>query len=255
MSQVEYGPLAQYYELINESCVPYDAQAALVCALLEESHPIGERRRVLDVACGPGLLSRRLQARHVEVVGIDLAEALLAQAVARRRGRFVRADMRWQPFSAGSFDVACCLLHSANYMTRDEDLALVFSGIADALRPGGMAAVDFIAYEPRSEWKAQWSETIRAADVTIVTEHDQTPDWTTMVAIDRHTYTVREAERTWTASGEDHLRITSAGEMRRFAEEAGLEPITVCAKYALHAGPGSDGGVLVARKAGGRWAR
>ena len=59
MSQVEYGPLAQYYELINESCVPYDAQAAFVCELLDEFHPAGGRPRVLDVACGTGLVSFR----------------------------------------------------------------------------------------------------------------------------------------------------------------------------------------------------
>jgi SAM-dependent methyltransferase len=195
------------------------------------------------------LLSKRLVERHVDAVGIDQAEALLTQAVAQRRGRFVRADMRRLPF-VGTFDLACCLLHSVNYMTRDEDLAAVLSGIAGALRPGGIAAVDFIAYEPRSEWKAQWSETIRTAHAKIVTQHDQTPDWTTMIAVDRHTYTVHEADRTWTVSGEDHLRITSAGEMRRFAEESGLEPLTVCGKYDLNAGLGFDGGVLVARKTG-----
>ncbi len=248
MSQVEYGPLAQYYELINESCVPYDAQAAFVCSLLAEFGPATGRPRVLDVACGPGLLSRRLVARHLSVVGIDLAEALLTQAVARQQGSFVRADMRQLPF-VGAFDVACCLLHSVNYMTRDEDLAAVFAGIVHALRPGGVAAVDFIAYEPRSEWKARWSETIRTRDVTIRTDHDQTPDWTTMIAVDRHVYTIHEADRTRTVSGEDHLRITSVGEMRWFAEESGLEPLTVCGKYHLSAGLGFDGGVHVARKA------
>jgi len=247
MSQVEYGPLAQYYELINESCVPYDNQAAFVLALVKEFIPSRSRPRVLDVACGPGLLSKRLIRCDLEVVGVDLAEPLLAQAASKRRGRFACADMRQLPF-AERFDLACCLLHTMNYMTRDEDLALALSAIAGALRPGGVAAVDFIAYEPRSEWQAQWRETIRTAKVEIVCEHHQTPDWATMVAVDRHTYTVREPDRTWSVSGEDHLRITSAHEMGLFAERAGLEPVVVCGKYDLNSGLGFDGGVLVARK-------
>jgi SAM-dependent methyltransferase len=250
MSQVEYGPLAQYYELINEASVPYGAQAAFIGALLDEYGSGRRPARVLDVACGPGLLSRRLRAAGMDVVGFDLAEELLAQAVSQGRGRFVRADMRRLPFGE-SFDLACCLLHSVNYMTRDEDLAAAFAGVAEALRPGGVAAIDYIAYDPRSEWRARWSETISVGDVRIVTAHDQTPNWRTMVAVDRHTYTVHDAAGTWTVSGEDHLRITSAGEMQRFAEAAGLEPLTVCGKYDLGAGTGFDGGVLVARRATG----
>jgi len=250
MSQVEYGPLAQYYELINESCVPYDDQAAFVLALAEEFLPSRDRPRVLDVACGPGLLSKRLIRCDLEVVGIDLAEPLLAQVAAKGRGRCACADMRHLPF-AGCFDLACCLLHTINYMTRDEDLGLALSAIADALAPGGVAAVDFIAYEPPSEWEAAWRETIRTSKVEIVCEHHQTPDWETSVAVDRHVYTVREPDRTWSVSGEDHLRITNPHEMRQFAERAGLQPVVVCGKYDLNAGLGFDGGVLVASKGTG----
>jgi hypothetical protein len=62
---------------------------------------------------------------------------------------------------------------------------------------------------------------------------------------------VREPDRTWSVSGEDHLRITSADELRTFTERAGLEPIVVCGKYDLNAGLGFDGGVVVARKPAG----
>ena len=247
MSQVEYGPLADYYELINENSVPYDEQAAFASRLLEEFGAQWTAPRILDIACGPGLLSGRLRGRGLEVIGVDLAEVLLAQAVHRGRGRFVRGDMRQLPFR-GSFHLACCLLHTINYMTNDDDLACAFRSIAAALRPGGLAAVDFIAYEPRSEWRVQWSETVRGAGVRIVCSHDQVPNWRRMVAIDRHTYTVHERERTWSVSGEDHLRITSASEMRAFAVRCGLEPVTVCGKYDLGAGLGPDGGVLVARR-------
>jgi SAM-dependent methyltransferase len=155
--------------------------------------------------------------------------------------------MRQLPFQ-GTFDAACCLLHTVNYMVIDDDLAAALGSVAAALRPRGVALVDFIAYEPRSEWKAAWRETITARNVRIVCEHDQAPDWRAMVATDRHTYTVMEGERTWSASGTDRLRITSAREMCAFAREAGLEVLRVCRKYDLAAEPGADGGVLIARR-------
>lgn len=247
MSQVEYGPLAQYYELINESCVRYDDHASFVVAVRDEFGASQVDTMVLDVACGPGLLSKRLRARGMRVVGIDLAHPLLLQAVQKRRGLFVRADMRRLPFRE-KFDVVCCLLHTINYMTTGEDLLAAFGSMASALLPGGLAVVDFIAYNPPSEWRAEWRETIRSGKVKIVCEHHQVPDWTTMIAVDRHTYTVHETGRTWSVSGEDHLRITSAEEMKLFAAAAGLDPLLVCGKYDLNASPGFDGGVLVAKK-------
>lgn len=247
MSQVEYGPLAQYYELINESCVAYDDHAAFVNVVLHEFGPSPTDPLVLDVACGPGLLSKRLRASGIRVVGIDLSHLLLLQAIQTRRGLFVRADMRRLPFRE-QFDLVCCLLHTVNYMTTADDLYAAFASMASVLLPGGLVVIDFIAYDPPSEWQAQWRETIRSGKVKIVCEHDQVPHWDKRIAVDRHTYTVHESGRTWSVSGEDHLRITSAGEMKFFATAAGLEPLIVCGKYDLHARPGFDGGVLVAKK-------
>ncbi len=246
MSQVEYGPLADYYELCNESRVDYDGQASLIREAWARFGG-GRRPRVLDVACGPGLLSRRLVALGMEVVGIDLASALLTQAASRPGVRVVRADMRRLPFRR-AFHVAACLLHTINYMTEDDDLRAAFVSISEALRRGGLAIVDFLAYEPRREWNAKWSHTVAGDGVRIICEHHQTADWRAMVATDRHTYTVHECDRVWSASGVDRLRITGAHEMAAFAEDGGLEVLTVTGKYALGKGPGWDGGVVVARR-------
>jgi len=247
MSQVEYGPLAAYYGLCNESLVDYDGQASLLrnawARFGGPRHP-----RVLDVACGPGLLSKRLLALGLHVVGIDLAAALLVQAAARPGARVVKADMRRLPFDR-AFHVAACLLHTMNYMTEDADLHAAFSAIHDALQPGGLAVVDFLAYEPRREWNAQWSQTLAGDDgVRVVAEHHQTADWGTMVATDRHTYTVYERDRVWSASGVDRIRITTPREMSTFAEIAGLGVLTITGKYALDQALGWDGGVLIARR-------
>ncbi len=248
MSEVEYGPLADYYELINEHSVPYDEQARFLEAAWEVFGRKSETPRVLDIACGPGLLARRLIARGMPVVGIDLSTRLIRQTRRLAGGHFLLADMRRLPFRP-AFDIACCLLHTINYMTADEDFEAAFGCIAASLRPGGLAIVDFIDYVSRSDWNGEWTETVTGDGIKIVCHHDQQADWRALVATDRHTYTVHEAGRTWAASGVDRLRITCAAEVVASARGAGLERLAVTGKYALGKKPGFDGGVVIARKA------
>jgi ubiquinone/menaquinone biosynthesis C-methylase UbiE len=69
--------------------------------------------RVLDLACGPGNLSRRLAALVApggEVVGIDLAQGMvqIARETAIPNARFEVMDIEALEFGDGSFDAAAC---------------------------------------------------------------------------------------------------------------------------------------------------
>lgn len=69
--------------------------------------------RILDLACGPGTLTRRLAARVSpggEVVGVDLAPGMieLAQAAGTLNARFEVMDIEQLTFPDASFDAAAC---------------------------------------------------------------------------------------------------------------------------------------------------
>ena len=69
--------------------------------------------RVLDLACGPGTLSRRLALQVApggEVVGVDLAPGMieLARAAATSNARFEVMDIEQLSFADESFDAAVC---------------------------------------------------------------------------------------------------------------------------------------------------
>ncbi len=50
-------------------------------------------RKVLDLACGTGEISRMLLAMEAEVTGVDFAEAMLERAKAKHRGRAFRGRL------------------------------------------------------------------------------------------------------------------------------------------------------------------
>jgi SAM-dependent methyltransferase len=102
--------------------------------------------RLLDVGCGTGRHSVELARRGLEVTGIDLSAAMLAQAhkAAASAGvscRFVEADAaRYRP--EGSFDAVICLCEGAFCLLGggddpiDRDLNILRM-VAAALVPGG----------------------------------------------------------------------------------------------------------------------
>lgn len=93
--------------------------------------------RVLDIACGPGTLTRLL-ARMVspggEVVGVDLAEGMveLARRSSVAGARFEVMDMEHLAFAGASFDAAICG-HGLQFAT---DLTMVLRETRRVLRDG-----------------------------------------------------------------------------------------------------------------------
>jgi SAM-dependent methyltransferase len=97
--------------------------------------------RVLDVACGTGVVARTaagIVGPEGEVVGVDLNQAMLT--VASR----VRPDLAWRqgavddlPFDGDSFDAAVCQMAFMFFPDRSH----AFSELGRVTRPGGRVAV------------------------------------------------------------------------------------------------------------------
>lgn len=101
---------------------------------------------VLEIGSGPGELALEVAQRlpGVDVVGIDLAAAMVERAIARARGerpdgrvRFQLADAASLPFADETFDMVVSTLSLHHW----SDPAAVFGEIARVLRPGGVALV------------------------------------------------------------------------------------------------------------------
>jgi SAM-dependent methyltransferase len=103
--------------------------------------------QILEVGCGPGLLSLRLGRQHgFEVTGLDLDPAMIARARAnadrpgngdQRRPSFLVGDVAALAFPDGSFDLVVSTLSMHHWA----DPAAGLAEIGRVLRPGGRALI------------------------------------------------------------------------------------------------------------------
>jgi len=105
-------------------------------------------RLILDVACGPGTLGRRIVSPAQEVYGVDISLGMLrlGRAYARRdrlsNVHFARAQVEALPFRPATFDAAIC--GGALHLFSDTVAAL--RQIGQAMKPGApLAVTTFIA--------------------------------------------------------------------------------------------------------------
>jgi SAM-dependent methyltransferase len=154
---------AYHYRVLHRSQIPGigrwdDDLVDLIIALLE----LEPGHRVLDLACGSGVHARRLAARGLDVVGVDIAPSLITynRQQAREQGittvRFEQGDMRELAYQE-AFDALLLLSGSFGFFDEDTNLD-VLRRIARALRPGGQVLIDvfdpasMVVRPPRRTW-------------------------------------------------------------------------------------------------------
>ena len=102
------------------------------------------RGLVVDLGCGPGRVAAYLAERGVDVVGVDLSEAMVQLAgIAHPHIHFETGLMSALPFETATLRGAVCwysIIH-----TPPDDLDEVFSELKRALQPNGDLLVAFQA--------------------------------------------------------------------------------------------------------------
>jgi len=116
--------------------------------LIFHASAVGPDSRVLDLACGTGLVSARFHGHVAHLVGVDITPAMAARA-RPHLDAFVQADAGALPFADGDtegfgFDAIVCR-QGLQFM----DLDRVLPELLRVLRPGGrLVSADLHAYGP-----------------------------------------------------------------------------------------------------------
>mgnify|MGYP000264553973 CR=1 FL=1 len=104
--------------------------------------------RCLDLACGKGRHSIFLNELGLDVTGVDLSPNSIAAAKEFENEllRFDVHDMR-KPYRLHAFDVVFNLFTSFGYFDQHEDNLAVVQSVAEMLKDGGIAVIDFMNVE------------------------------------------------------------------------------------------------------------
>jgi len=148
-----WNTVAKWYDTLQESGGSDHYQNVIIPGALRLVGP-HEGMRILDVACGQGVVSRAMSQLGAAVTGVDAGQDLVAAANARGGGTFVVGDARrlGDAKLEPGYDTATCIMALGNI----EPIDPVFEGVASLLKPGG--ALVFVISHPsfRAPGQTSW---------------------------------------------------------------------------------------------------
>ena len=104
------------------------------------------RGLVLDLGCGVGRHLLYLQAKGLQVVGLEIAPGLAKACSERGAEHVMVADMRCLPFRDASFDTIMCLGNTLGVGGSPAGVLAILRELLRIARPGGLLLVD--AWDP-----------------------------------------------------------------------------------------------------------
>ena len=147
----DWSDIADWYDqLVGEGGSDYHRNVVLPGVLRLLNAQPGER--VLDVACGQGVLCRLLMERGVQTTGIDAARELVDAARRHGPGEFLVGDARELKVPEQSFDAAACVLAMQNI----HPIQPVFDGVGQALKPRGRFVIAMMHPAFRGPKETHW---------------------------------------------------------------------------------------------------
>ena len=138
-----YHELAKSYDRLTND-VDYEATVDFYMQILDREGL--KPRTVVDLACGTGSVTEILARRGYEVMGVDMSEEMLTQAMAKvmdmeNPPRFVCQCLQELRLPR-AVDMAVCALDSLDYITNPNDCAEAIRRTWKALNPGGIFIFD-----------------------------------------------------------------------------------------------------------------
>ncbi len=154
-SMTAYDEFAEVYERHFAQDFKQRVLPVLQKILLNSLAPAAE---ILELCCGPGLLTQALEERGYRLTGIDISAPMLRLARSNApNATFVQEDVRHfeQP---RAFDAAVCLFNSVAHLFSTDDLAAAFQHVNLALKREAIFLFDVSTeYAYRTKWRGSFS--------------------------------------------------------------------------------------------------
>jgi SAM-dependent methyltransferase len=166
--------------------------------------------RLLDVACGPGLLTAAAAHRGAQAVGVDLSAGMLELARQLHPGvEFREADVEHLPFVDSSFDAVTCSF-ALGHLPHPE---LALAECIRVLSAGGRIALAWWDHPDRQRIQGLFREAIAELAVTLPPDVPQ---------------------------GHNMLRFSETGEFLRLLRGARLDDVVVAEHASVYSVPDTE---------------
>ena len=217
-----YTSFAEVYHKFMDN-IPYEAWCGYLTSLLKE-YGINDGL-VLDLGCGTGTLTELLAKEGYDMIGVDVSEDMLQEAIEKRAESglpilYLLQDMREFELY-GTVRVVVSICDSLNYILDYDDLAHVFSLVNNYLDPKGMFIFDL---NTEAKFQAMGSETIAEVrdEGSFIWENEY--DEEEKINSYDLTLFIREEDDLYRRYQETHFeRAWSLDEIKKALTEAGME--------------------------------
>lgn len=235
-----YQDFAEVYDKFMDN-TPYEQWAERLDSLIAKygvSRPErdaegildSERNLVVDLGCGTGTLTELMYRKGYDMIGVDLSEAMLNLAMAKKEESgseilYLQQDMR-QLELYSTVGTVFSLCDSLNYILEEEELSEVFSLVNNYLFPGGLFVFDFNTVHKYRDIIGESTIAETREDCSFIWENFYDPE----EEINEYDLTVfvREEGEYFRRFTETHLqRGYTPEQMTRLVEEAGMAVVEI----------------------------
>ena len=222
-----YQNLAASYDRLTND-VDYEATVKFYMEILAREG--AKPRTVVDLACGTGSVTAILARMGYPVLGVDMSEEMLTEAMGKvmdmdNPPRFICQKLQ-QLHLPRAVDLAVCALDSLDYITDPEDCREAIRRVYKVLNPGGIFIFD-----------VNTPEKLRAMDGQVFLDEDDDVYCVWRGEFDEETNICtywmdlfQRQGKTWQRSYEEHREYAySEAQLRTYLKEAGFTGIEVYA--------------------------
>lgn len=217
-----YTSFAEVYDMFMDN-IPYEDWCGYLTSLLKE-YGINDGL-VLDLGCGTGTMTELLAKEGYDMIGVDVSEDMLQEAIEKRAESglpilYLLQDMREFELY-GTVQAVVSICDSLNYILDYDDLAHVFSLVNNYLDPKGMFIFDL---NTEAKFQAMGSETIAEVrdEGSFIWENEY--DEEEKINSYDLTFFIREEDDLYRRYQETHFeRAWSLDEIKKALTEAGME--------------------------------
>lgn len=222
MSSVLYNELAPYYDMIVNKNTKKEVK------FLDNIISDKEVSKVLDLACGNGRHSNKLQQKGYEVIGIDLSKKMLKQALKKDGSGFLKGNIKRLPLKTNAFDCAILLWSTINLFPK-KDVESILSEANRCLKEEAYFVLD--AKPPQPDSKKESRNVLENEEVKIETHSVRKYTGNKKKSVYNYDIHYKKTDETKELTDKVEMKLYTPKKLKKMLIDSGFKVVEKYGKY------------------------